>query len=144
MALVAVALLRGQRLRRDPGAALVLPPVKATIDAHHVAVAQVQQCLGGECRSDATGAVHDDLRVLLEQPALDLELEVTTGDVGRPRHGALLVLVRLADVQEGRRPDEVNDIGGCHFTDVALGFVQQLTRGGHVDSSDGGSLACRW
>ena len=101
VALVAVALGRGEGLRRRPGAAVVLPLVEAADQRLHVGVAEVAHGLGGEGRAHAAGAVDDDRAGLVGQLALDLELEVAPGQVDGAGDGALLVLVGLPDVEEG-------------------------------------------
>ena len=100
MALVAVALLGGEGPRRLPGPALVLPAVEAADEGDHVGVAHVAQGLGREGRARPGGAVDDDGRRLVGDPALHLELEEAPGHVDGARQGPLLVLVRLPDVEE--------------------------------------------
>ena len=60
VAAVAVALLGGERVGRDPVAALVLPAAEAAGHRHDVAVAELLQRLGRERGADAAGAVDDD------------------------------------------------------------------------------------
>ena len=60
VAAVAVALLGGERVRRDPVAALVLPAAEAAGHRHDVGVAELLQRLGRERRAGAARAVDDD------------------------------------------------------------------------------------
>ena len=101
MTLVAVALRRGQRLGRRPGPPVVLPLVEPADQGLHVGVAEVAHGLGREGRAHAPGAVDDDRARLVGELALHLELEVAARQVDRVGDGALLVLVGLADVEEG-------------------------------------------
>ena len=100
VALVAVALGRGQGLGSRPGSAVVLPLVEPADQRLHVGVAEVLHGLGREGRPHPAGAVDDDRARLVGQLALDLELEVAPGQVDGVGDGALLVLVGLADVEE--------------------------------------------
>ena len=79
VALVAVALGRGQGLGGRPGAAVVLPLVEPTHHGLHVGVAEVPHRLGRKGRAHPAGAVDDDRARLVRQLALDLELEMARG-----------------------------------------------------------------
>ena len=102
MALVAVALLRGERPGGGPGPALVLPPVEPADHRGHVGVAELLHGLGGERRADAAGAIDHHVGRLVGDPALDRGLEVAPGQVDGAGQGALLVLVGLAHVEHDR------------------------------------------
>ena len=98
---VAVALLRGERLRRDPRSPLVLPTAEATGHRHDVGEPELLERLGRERGAVATGAVDDDRLVAVEQAGLGLALEVAAGDEHRAGDGAGVVLVLLPHVEEG-------------------------------------------
>ena len=137
MALVAVALGRGQRLRRRPGPAVVLPLVEPADERLDVGVAEVAHGLGGEGRADPTGAVDDDRARLVGELALHLELEVAPGQVDGAGDGALLVLVGLPDVEEGDATglQEGLRVGLLHLADGRLGLVQKISGCGHCSTS---------
>ncbi len=101
VALIAVALGRGERLGRRPRAALVLPLVEPADHRLHVGVPRSAIVLAAKAERTPAGAVDDDRRRLVGQLALDLELEVAPGQVDGVGNGALLVLVGLAHVEEG-------------------------------------------
>ena len=127
--LVAVALGRGQGPRRGPGPAVVLPLVEAADQRLHVGVAELAQGLGGERRTHATGAVHDDRPALVGQLALHLELQVAAGQVDGVGDGALLVLVGLAHIEEGRATlaQDLLRVRLFHLTDGFLRLVQKIS-----------------
>src|SRR4029077_9539398 len=99
---------------------------------HDVAVAQLLQGASGERAAHPAGAVDDDRRRLVEQPALDLRLQVAAGDVHRAGDGPLLVLVRLADVEDQRAPIDLGgSTGGVDLGDLGLGGGEEVAEGGH-------------
>ena len=122
VALVAVALVGGERDGHLPGAALVLPLAEAAGHRHDVGVAELLQGLGGEGRAHAAGAVDDDGGVVVGDLALDLALEVAAGDVEGAGQGALVVLVGLPDVEhDGAGPaDGGLGGGGVDLADLGL------------------------
>ena len=99
MALVAVALFRGERCRGLPRLALVLPSPESASHRHHVRVAELTERLRRERRPHTTGAVDDDRRVVAGDAGLDLRFEMASRDVDDVDEGALLVLVGLTHVE---------------------------------------------
>ena len=97
-----------------------------------VGVAELLQRAGGERRAHAAGAVDDDRRVLVGEPALDLGLEVAAGDVDGAGERALVVLVGLADVEHERAGgDALGGAVGVDLGDLGLGGRQQISERGH-------------
>ena len=90
--------------------------------------------MAANARADAAGAVDDDRRGLVGQPALDLRLEVAAGDVHGARDRALVVLVGLADVEDDRAVGDALGGGPAVSTSVisALAADEQVTEGGHA------------
>ena len=72
------------------------------------------------------------VRGLVEQPALDLRLEVTARDVDGVGQRALVVLVGLAHVEHD---GAVSDALGCRrridLGDLGLGGAEQISESGH-------------
>ena len=58
--------------------------------------------LAAKARAHAARAVDDDGRVVVEQAALDLALQVAAGDVDGAGQRTLVVLVGLTDVEHDR------------------------------------------
>ncbi len=144
MALVPVALVGRERLGYGPVPTLVLPPVEPADDRGHVGVAQLLHGLGRERRAGATGAVGDDVARLVRDPTLDGGLERAPGDVEGTGQRALLVLVRLADVEDDgvAAGDLVFGLGRLDLADLGLGLGQHLSERGHVDHDP--SYGRRW
>ena len=141
VALVAVALGRGEGLRRRPGAAVVLPLVEPADQRLDVGVAEVAHGLGGKGRPHATGAVDDDRARLVGELALHLELEVTAGQVHRVGDGSLLVLVGLPDVEERDAAllEKGLRVALVHLADGRLGLVEKISGCGHCSNLRGSS-----
>ena len=131
VAVVAVALLGGERLRDPPRTALVLPAVEPADQETTSLVAEVGERLGGEHRAHPGRAVDDDGRRLVGDPALDLELEPAAGHVDGAGDRPLLVLVGLADVEQDDLAEARLDVVGLDLPDDRPGLVDQLSGAGH-------------
>ena len=59
---------------------------------------------------------------------LDTQLEISTGDLFRPRENALIGLVLLADVHDHRTAplQLLGELGGRHLGDVRASGLEQL------------------
>ena len=90
--------------------------------------------LAAKAERTPAGAVDDDRARLVGELALDLELEVAPGQVDGARDGALLVLVGLADVEEGDAAglEQRLRVGLLHLADGRLGLVQKISGCGHA------------
>ncbi len=126
VALVAVALLVAQDLRRRPRTALVLPAVEPARHRGDVRIAELGERLRGEDRPHASGAVDDDGRVLVREVRLDLELERAPWHVNGATDGALGVLLRLAHVEEHGPAGPLLDFGGFDLADMPLRLGQKI------------------
>src|SRR5262249_24304543 len=118
-ALIAGALLSGERLRHPPLVTLVLPFVEPALHGDDVGVAELVQGLRRERRPVSSRALDDEGRGMVGDAGLDVRLELTPRDVQSARNRALFVLVRLADVEP-------------HST----GLLAQLVGFGRVDLAD--------
>ena len=132
VAVIAVALLGRQRPGGAPVPALVLPAVEPAGHGGDVRVAELTQRLRRERRPDAAGAVHDDRAIVVADPALDLGLQVASGDVQGVGDGALLVLLGLPYVEEQRLTAAAVRLGRIHLVDGRLGLGEKLSESGHV------------
>ena len=110
-------------------AALVLPAVEPADHRDRVLVAELLERPSGERGPDAAGAHDDDRLRLVGDATLDLRLEVAPGQEHRAGHRALLELVGLADVEQGRTVGEqLLRLGGGHLGDLRLGFVEEVSK----------------
>ena len=90
-----------------------------------IVVAELLQGLRGEGTAHTAGAVHDDLGVLVEQPDLDLRLEVTARDVNGVGQRALVVFVGLTNIEHDcARGDLVGSRAGVDLADLGLRGVR--------------------
>ncbi len=77
----------------------------------------------------------DDRGVAVDDPVLDLALEVAPGDVDGAGQGALLVLVGLSHVEHhGAVADGIFGGAGVDLADADLGLVEQIAVAGHSES----------
>ena len=134
MPLVTVALLGGQDCRGLPGPSLVLPAVETPCHAHNIGITELSERFSGEHTTNTTRAVDHDRCATIGHPPGQLHLEVPPRNMYCPLEGALLVLVRLADVE--RHGTRLLQHFGClswgDFSYPGTGLVQQFTKTSHT------------
>ncbi len=130
---VAVALVGAEHHRQVPRATLVLPAPEAARHRHDIGVPELLQRAGGERRANSSGAVHDDRYRLVGELVLDLRLEMAAWDVDGTGERALVVLVRLADVEHTCAiGDSCGRPLGGDLGDLRLGGGEKVSERGHV------------
>ena len=78
--MVASALFGGEYGRGVPGAVFVFPPPETAGERDDIGVAEGFEGLGREGGTSATGAVDDDLLVVIRNSIFDLGFELAAGD----------------------------------------------------------------
>ena len=119
MALVAVALLGAKGAGGGPVAALVLPTVETAVHGHHPVVAQFGEGYRGKCRTDPPGAHGHHRLLVVDNPILDVALQVAPGDMQGARDRSLLVLVGFTYVEQQPAVGQQSlSAGRCDLVDV--------------------------
>ena len=131
---VARALLGVEDPREPGGKAVALPVCEAAGERDDVFVAELLERLRREDRPVAGLAVEDDRPGTVRCGALDARLEVPSRDVHRPWEMPLVPFVLLADVDEERRVDRVEELAGArgvHLLDLRSDLLQQFAIARH-------------